>query len=129
MKTLITILAAAMLAATAYADNSRRQTYAADIGPTSATSNTLTLATIAAPASNQRNCLEYAVFYSSSPYTLYILDGATTNYTLTLAAAAVHQPPFDEPVCASKGAALVIQSSETVVGASGRVNYKGFVGQ
>lgn len=116
-------------AVVAYSSNSRKQQYAANIGPTSVVGTALTLATIAAPASNQQNCLEYATFYSSSASTIYILDGGTTNYTLTLAAAATYQTLFDEPFCATKGALLVIQSSATVAGASARVNYKGFVGQ
>ena len=112
-----------------HAGNSRKQTYASDIGPTTAAGTGLTLVSISTVPSNQQNCLEYVTFFSTSAYQVYLLDSGTTDYTVTLAAGVVHQVQFDEPWCASKGNALVIQSSQTTGGATGRVNYKGFVGQ
>lgn len=116
-----------------YAGNSRKQTYASDIGPASASGTALTLVTIGTVPANQQNCLEYASFFSTSATTVYLLDSGTTDYTVTLAASAIHTipPESDEPWCASKGNALVIQSSAAAatIGVTNRVNYKGFVGQ
>lgn len=130
MKTIVAAFLIALAAATfAHADNSRKQVYAADLGPTTLTTTGLTGVVISTVPTNQRNCIEYATFFSTSAYTLYMLDSGTTDYTLTLAASVVHQAPFSEPWCADKGNTLTLRSSTTVSGASYTINYKGFVGQ
>jgi hypothetical protein len=128
MKTLIVAFLIS-IASMAHADNSRKQTYAADIGPAQISTTVVTGASFATPNSNQSNCLEYAVFSSSSIYTISILDGNTTDYSLTVGAAVVHTAPFHEPFCASRGASLRINVVPTSAQATYQLNYKGFVGQ
>lgn len=112
-----------------FADNSRRQQYAADIGPGTTSYVTINGISLSTGTASQRTCLEFATFFSTSPYTLYILDGLTTSYQLTLGASVVHQAPFSEPFCGSKGGQMILRSSTTVAGATYQINYKGFLGQ
>ena len=98
-----------------------------NIGPTFSNSTNATVATINAPGAGYKNCLEYATFFSTSAYTLYILDGLTTSYQLTLGASVIHQADFKEAWCGTDNTAMVIRSSSTVLGASNQINYRGFV--
>lgn len=105
-------------------------TIESDIGPSFARSTNTAVVTLSAPSgNNKRNCLEYVTFFSTSATTIYVLDGNTTDYQLTVAASAIHDKTFYEPFCGTNNTAVTIKSSCTVVGAAGTVNYKGFVGK
>lgn len=101
------------------------------LGPGTASNANIT---IASPGAGKRNCLDFVQFNSTAStggnISYFILDGGTTNYTVTVATITAPSNlvtnPFDSPLpwCGSINRATVLN----VTGSSGyQINYIGYV--
>lgn len=129
------VVGAILMAGAARAATGPRFQISSAIGPvyTSSTTGTISSVTIAAPASNQRNCITSLIVTSTNAFTPSVFDGSTQILaTGTQAAASTFNKewPFSDPLCATAGAALVIKSTGTAsIGARQDFSYQGFVVQ
>lgn len=116
------------------AGSGRLRESAGDLGPASQASlligttsyNTITLS---ASGAGTRNCLDFFVAFSSNIYTAYVLDGNTTNYTLTYPANTVLDKNFFPEFCGSLNTAMTLKVTAAVSSTTATINYKGFVGR
>lgn len=93
------------------------------IGPAYTTSNT----TLAAAGTDERNCLDYAVWSSTNTITVFVLNGNTTFYSNTVAANTPHAyPPNGEDVCGDLNSTMRINSSASPASTTIHTNYKGY---
>lgn len=92
------------------------------IGPTFTAGNV----TIAAAGAGRRNCLTDLDASSDADYTLRVLDGGTTAYTVIASSGSVLIRSWDEgseAMCGTANTALYVNVS----GGNAAVNHKGFV--
>lgn len=84
------------------------------------------LTTLPARGQGRKNCLNQLDLQSDAAYTLRLLDGGTTSYSLALSSGATYIRAWDdgEQFCGSSNTALYI----SVSGGNASVNYKGFIG-
>lgn len=89
-------------------------------GPTRSTANV----TVAAAGSGVRNCLKNLDVVSDNAYTLRVLDGGTTTYTVAASSGAViiRAWDVDDLFCGSANTAMYI----TVSNGNFNINYAGF---
>lgn len=101
----------------------RNFTIYSDIGPAVSSSNVV----IAAPGAGKYNCLTDLTVISDAAYTLNVVSGATTSYTLIMAAnsGVVKEWDLDKAFCVAVNTTTHINVSAGTF----QINYQGFVRQ
>lgn len=111
------LLALAVLAGASYAGIEIKSRF----GPTIASN---AISTIAAPPAGQRNCITNLIANSDAQFTLRVLDGATTAYSIVSSSGSTVIQAFDEATfCGTAATATYI----TVTGGNYTVTRTGFV--
>jgi hypothetical protein len=88
-----------------------------------------TAVTLSSAGSGNYNCLDYFHVSSTNTYTVYILNGNTTAYSLTFPSTITHDPNFNPPLCGSAATSMTLKVIPSASSTTINTSYKGMVGR